>query len=108
MYLGLGLDKYPDELKGKFDLVTASGVWGLGHIPAQGLEDCHASLKTNGHFVTAMKTSYWSGETDGYRAKIDELIAAGSLKLVHTATFTRGRKNLSGNFEECEGTLIAL
>ena len=59
MYLGLGLDKYPDDLKGKFDLVTAGGVFLTGHIPNIGFEDVHASLKTNGYFVTGLRTSYW-------------------------------------------------
>ena len=108
MYLGLGLDKYPDDLKGKFDLVTAGGVFLVGHIPPVGFEDCHASLKTNGYFVTGMRTAYWSGEQEGYRAKIDEMIAAGNFKLIHTTTSIRGRKGETGIYGEQESTLIVL
>ena len=59
MRLGEGVEKYPEDLKGKFDLVTASGVFLYGHIPYQGLDDVHASLKTNGYFVTGMRSTYW-------------------------------------------------
>ena len=56
MFLGLGLDKYPEDLKGKFDLVVAGGVFLEGHIPCSGFDDVHASLKTNAFFVTGMRT----------------------------------------------------
>ena len=56
MYVGMGLDKWPDDLKGKYDLVTAGGVFGLGHIPNIGFDDVHVSLKTNGFFVTGFRS----------------------------------------------------
>ena len=76
MFFGLGLDKYPDDLKNRFDLVVAGGVWLEGHIPACGFDDVHASLKPNGYCVTAMRTTYWTnGQKDGYKDKVDEMIA---------------------------------
>ena len=40
LFFGMGLDKYPDDLKARFDVVTASCVWCPGHIPNIGFEDC--------------------------------------------------------------------
>ena len=39
MYIGIGEDKFPVDLRGRFDIVTAAGVWISGHIPAQGFDD---------------------------------------------------------------------
>ena len=84
-WLGLGVDKYPDDLKGKFDLVTASGVLLKGHIPALGLEDMHASLKEGGYLVASTRSIYWAnGQIDGYKDKADEMIAQGKFEMVHT------------------------
>ena len=55
-WFGQGVDKLPADKIGTFDCVTATGVWLLGHIPCAGFEDCHALLKTGGHFVTAMRS----------------------------------------------------
>ena len=83
MYIGMGLDKYPEDLKGKFDIVTATGVFLDGHIPALGFEDIHASLKPNGYFVTGLRAPYWEdGHETGYKDKFNELVAAGKWKLV--------------------------
>ena len=59
MFNGMGQDKFPDDLKNRFDLVCASGVWLEGHIPAEGIEDVYAALKVGGYFVTAMRSYYW-------------------------------------------------
>ena len=85
MYLGLGLDKYPDELKGAFDLVIACGSFLEGHIPDTGLDDIHASLKTNGHFIVAFKDCYWvDGMKEGYKEKCDKMVAEGKFQMIHT------------------------
>ena len=76
LFFGMGLDKYPEDLKGRFDLVTGSCVWCPGHIPNIGFEDIHASLKPNGYFVTPIVKCYWvNGEKEGYKDKIDEMVA---------------------------------
>lgn len=73
--MGSGTDLFPEDLKEKFDLVTASGVFLKGHIPATAMDDCHAALKTNGFFVTAMRSLYYEhGVEEGYREKLDELV----------------------------------
>ena len=85
LWMGRGTDEFPEDLKNKFDIVTASGVFLKGHIPATAMDDIHASLKTNGYFVTAMRSFYYElGVEEGYREKLDELVAAGKLQLVRT------------------------
>lgn len=75
IWMGSGTDLFPEDLKEKFDLVTASGVFLKGHIPATAMDDCHAALKTNGFFVTAMRSLYYEhGVEEGYREKLDELV----------------------------------
>ena len=59
MFNGQGVDLFPTELKNRFGLVSASGVWLKGHIPAVGLEDVHASLLPGGYFVTSMRIFYY-------------------------------------------------
>ena len=111
MYLGLGVDKYPDDLKGKFDVVIASGSFLAGHIPDAGFDDVHASLKTNGYFVTALRSSYWAeGQKEGYRAKCEGLFAAGKLKLVHTANSYREewRPREGSEGEQIESILLVM
>lgn len=81
----------PSEKLATFDCVVASGVWVVGHIPAIGLEECHALTKTGGYFITAMRTKYWSsGEKEGYKDKFDELVAHGKFEIVMSKTFMRG------------------
>ena len=58
-FLGLGVEKWPEDLKNKFDIVTASGCFMEGHVPSSGFDDVHAALKTNGFFVASMRSSYW-------------------------------------------------
>ena len=62
LYMGRGVDQFPAELKGRYDIVTASGVFLPGHMPNEALDDCHAALKIGGLIVTAMRMTMW---TDG-------------------------------------------
>ena len=74
--MGCGTDQFPEELKEEFDIVTASGVFLKGHIPATAMDDIHAALKPNGFFVTAMRSCYYKlGDEEGYREKLDELVS---------------------------------
>ena len=67
MYVGMGVDKFPDDLKNKFDLVTAAGVWRDGHIPASGLDDAFAALKVGGYLVSTVRDYIWvKGEKGGW------------------------------------------
>ena len=96
MFIGIGSDKFPDDLKNRFDLVTAAGVWVEGHIPAAGLEDIFAALKVGGYLVSATRSYFWvKGQEAGYKDMIDKYIEEGRVELVHTQTWTQGVKGLS-------------
>ena len=64
----LGYGKLPEkEDVGKYDLVTAAGVFMCGHMPASSLTEIVDYVKQGGHFVTALRTSYYTpGEAMGY------------------------------------------
>ena len=95
MYIGMGLDKFPEDLKNRFDIVTAAGVWLEGHIPASGLDDAFAALKTGGYLVSATRSYIWvKGEKGGYKDLIDKYIDEGRVELIHTETWTQGVKGL--------------
>ena len=86
-----GVDQLPNEWKGRYDIVVASGVFLEGHIPAAGFDDAHALCKTGGYFITSIRKQYWeNGHEFGYKDKIDELVSAGKFELVKTWTFMRG------------------
>ena len=49
-----------------------------GHMPNEAIEDVHAALKTDGLFVTAMRSSMWQdGVAEGYKEKFTEMIRQG-------------------------------
>jgi predicted TPR repeat methyltransferase len=91
MWLGLGTDKFPADLKNRFDLVVAGGVWLIGHLPKEGMLDAHAALKDGGFFVLAMRKTYWvNGEKQGYKDMVDQLVSEGKFTEVKRASFIRG------------------
>lgn len=107
VWMGNGTDQFPEDLKEQFEVVTASGVFLAGHIPATAMDDIHAALKPDGYFVTAMRSLYYThGVEEGYREKLDELVAAGKLKLVNTETFMRGVEGEVGLFTPQESRLL--
>ena len=102
MYIGMGVNKYPTELKNRFDLVTACGCFIEGHIPSTGFDDVHASLKVGGHFVINFKEENWvEGTKEGFKEKLDQLFAEGKFKLVSETTRFREeyRTNAEGEQE---------
>ena len=107
IWMGRGTESFPDQLKNKFDIVTACGVFLRGHIPASCMDDIHASLKPNGYFVTAMRTIYYEhGAKEGYREKLDELVDANKFRLVRTEVFYRGIEGKEGLFGRQESRLL--
>jgi len=88
MLFGQGVDMYPEDLKGRFDLVTASCVWCPSHIPCVAFEDIHASLKPGGYFVTPVCECYWQdGEPEGYKDKMDDMVQEGKFRLIAAEPF---------------------
>ena len=48
-------------------MTVCTGCWIIGHIPAVGMEDCHAALKVGGLMVNGTRSMYWEkGEKEGY------------------------------------------
>ena len=73
--MGIGNDNFPEDLKNRFDLVVASGIWMVGHVTAQGMVDAYSALKVGGFFVSAMRKMYWAdGHACGYKEMIDDLV----------------------------------
>ena len=92
--MGIGVDRFPDKYKGRFDICTGSGCFLPNHVPYTAFDDCHSTLKTNGYFVTAVRKVLWDkGEKHGYRDQIDRMIKEGKFKLIKTIEFSRGMKD---------------
>jgi len=109
LFMGQGVSEYPNYLKNQYDVVTASGVFMPDHMPKDAMDDIHASLKTGGYFVTAMRgTLYVNGESQGYKDKIDELIASGKFKLKREKRFMRGTTDGTGLYARMESCLVVL
>ena len=108
IWLGRGAENWPADWTGKFDIVTASGVFLKGHIPCSGMEDCVSALRPGGYFVTAMRSMYYEpGNPEGYREKLDELVASGKITLVNKETFMRGVEGEVGLFTPMQSTMVS-
>ena len=108
-FLGQGVDKFPAEMKNKYDVITASGVWMPGHMPNVALDDVHAALKMGGVLVTAMRNTMWEdGVAEGYKEKFEGLVAEGKFEIVKKWNFWRGTENGSGLFAKQQSTGLVL
>ena len=91
IWLGQGVEKFPEHLKDAFDVVVAGGIWVVSHVPKEGMLDVHAAVKVGGYFVTAMRSSYWTnGQAQGYKDMMDQLCADGKFVLAKELRFIRG------------------
>jgi hypothetical protein len=105
----MGVDQFPAKFKGKYDCACASGVFMPNHMPPSAIDDIHASLKTGGYFVTAMRANlYIEGEEHGYYDKIHSLIRAGQFRMVKTGKFTRGYEGGHALFAEQPSIYLVL
>lgn len=94
MWFGKGANELPSEMIGAYDVVMGAGVFLDGHFPSLAFEECHALLRTGGHFVFALRDHYWvDGEECGYKEAVEGLLAQGKFKLVKDWTFPRGIPN---------------
>ena len=90
-WFGSGLEKFPEEHKERYDVVTAAGCLSKGHIPNAGLDDIHASLKKGGYFCAGWRTFYLQpGEENGFYEKLDSMVREGKFTLVRKYEFMRG------------------
>lgn len=84
-WFGCGTDKLPEEWRGAYELVVASGVFVEGHIPPSGFDDAYEMLKPGGFFVTALREKYFKeGNEWGYDRKLEELCAAEKFEIMKT------------------------
>ena len=108
MYLGMGNEVFPDELRSKFDIVTASGIWVVNHCPAAGMEDAISALKVGGYFVTSLRKMYWiNGEACGYKDIIDKMVSEGRIAVTKKFEFKRGIPDSADSlYQEMESVLF--
>ena len=88
LFLGLGVDKYPEDLKKRFDIITASGILAQGHLDTTVFEEMLASAKGPGSFIIFTTREVYLTEFK-YQEKIDELVTAGKWKKADELTFHR-------------------
>ena len=93
-FLNLGSDNYiesfPNQLKGKFDFVTAVTTSGLieNGVPDENIfEQMLFSLKKHGYLVFTAQHSFL-GEF-WYAKKLEELVKAGRMQLTETKLFSK-------------------
>lgn len=111
LFLGQGVDAFPDKYKNKFDLVTGTGVFLAKHIPSAAFEDAHAALKIGGIFCFTLRANLWTdGHELGYKDAVNKLVAEGKMEFLHHASkdFWRGREDGVGLFERQPSKLFAL
>jgi hypothetical protein len=73
LFLGIP-DKFPAELKNRFDMITATGILAQGHLDAKVFDEMIMSSKGTGSY--AIFTTRDMYLTDyGYQQKMDELEA---------------------------------
>ncbi len=68
---------YPDD---QYDAAIATGVFSVGHAPASGFDEVVRIVKPGGYFVITLRPDIY--ESNGFKAKEEELAAAGKLKVV--------------------------
>ena len=70
-----------------------------GHMPNLALDDVHAALKVGGVMVTAMRCTMWAdGVAEGYKEKLESMVAEGKFEIVKQWNFWRGTENGHGLF----------
>jgi len=78
---------YPEELKNRFDFVTASGILADNHLDCSVFEEMLLSCKTGGIAVFATRTEYLTKY--GYGDYMAKLTDEGRWKLLTNETFGR-------------------
>ena len=106
---GMGVDKFPDHMKNRFDIVTSANTFVPGVIPCGGFDDAYVALKVGGHFVTSYRKFLDTpGDVAGYRDTLDRLEQAGKWKRVYESTHMRGNNNSGVDlWTEMEFNLVA-
>ena len=81
-------DKYPEDLKGKFDIVTAAGILAQGHLDTQVFDEFLMACKGPGSLIIFTTREQYLTDF-GYGARMAELEAEGKWKKVEELDFYR-------------------
>ena len=81
-------DTFPQDLRGKFDIITAAGILAQGHLGPEVFEEMILACKGSGSICIFTTRDMYLTDF-GYQAKLDELTNAGKWKLLDILTFTR-------------------
>lgn len=71
-----------DFADGSFDAVISTGTFTRGHAPANGLDELVRTLEKGGLLMFTVGSVVW--EEQGFKAKVDSLLASGTLTHVET------------------------
>jgi predicted TPR repeat methyltransferase len=80
-------DKFPENLKDRFDVVTASGILADNHLDNSVFEEFLLTLKKGGLAVFATRTEYLTKY--GYGPYMEKLTSEGRWKKIDEITFDR-------------------
>jgi SAM-dependent methyltransferase len=97
-------ETYPETLRNRFDVVTASGILADNHLDNSVFEEMLLSLRTGGLAIFATRTEYL--ELYGYGAYMKGLEEQGKWKFVKNIVFGRydqlGEERVVGRFKKTE------
>jgi predicted TPR repeat methyltransferase len=65
-------ETFPEQLHGKFDVITASGILAEGHLDNKVFDEMLMALKTGGYAIFATRTMYLTKYN--YIEKMTELV----------------------------------
>lgn len=66
--------------EGEYDAVTCSGTLTEGHVGPFAIDEFVKVVKSDGIISATVKESVW--ESAGYKAKVDELVGSGKVKML--------------------------
>ena len=87
LFLGIP-DKYPEDLKGRFDMVTAAGILAQGHLDEKVFDEMIMSCKGPGSFILFTTREMYLTDF-GYQKKMDALVAEDKWKFKDCIDFDR-------------------
>ena len=100
-------DTFPQELRNRFDVITASGILAEGHLDNNVFDEMLLALKTGGITVFATRTMYLTKYD--YISKMTELTEQGKWEKLDEWTFDRydQLEEVVGRFSKVEAKAFA-
>ena len=87
LFLGIP-EKFPEDLKGRFDMITAAGILAQGHLDTKVFDEMIMACKGPGSIIIFTTREMYLTDF-GYQAKMDELEAQGKWKKLDCLQFER-------------------